>query len=197
MVAGERDDSGRDQRPDSPRGARPAEQLDRWDRPRFHRLAGPIPAGLGQLRKMTVARFYRSPLVDGDLPDLSALTALTTLHVYGTKIRGPLPSWIGQLTLLRELSLSDEMSGALPQSLFTLSKLQFFFSRAEGVTGNQSLPDLQLRAAPLLRPAWPDPGAGVHPFRARDAVAPRTSGPTSDSQCCAPPPGGSRGRRSS
>ncbi|CAA6669871.1 unnamed protein product [Spirodela intermedia] len=95
---------------------------------------GPIPSSLSNLNKLKSLRI--GDIVNGSstLDFLRNMTSLTTLIIRNARISDTMPSNFSQYTGLLSLDLSfNNITGELPESLFSLSLLQFLF------LGNNSL----------------------------------------------------------
>ncbi|MCS6842722.1 MAG: leucine-rich repeat domain-containing protein [Caldilineales bacterium] len=88
-------------------------------------LSGPLPASLGDLRRLQSLNLANNDLT-GSLPStLGALAALESLLLSNNQLSGPIPSSLGNLTALRTLALdANQLSGPIPAALGNLAQLQ-------------------------------------------------------------------------
>jgi len=70
-----------------------------------------------------------------DISSLSSLTNLRGLFLDGNQLTGSIPSWLGSLTNLQRLALSDNagLSGPLPDSFTSLASLQYLYLAGTGL----------------------------------------------------------------
>ncbi|MCY3870895.1 MAG: leucine-rich repeat domain-containing protein [Gemmatimonadetes bacterium] len=70
-----------------------------------------------------------------DISPLSSLTNLRVLFLDGNQLTGSIPSWLGSLTNLQSLGLSDNagLSGPLPDSFTSLASLQYLYLADTGL----------------------------------------------------------------
>ena len=94
-------------------------------------LAGPIPAGLGDLTNLEGLLLGINQLT-GPIPtELGALTILESLWLGGNRLAGPIPAELGALTNLEELSLA----GPIPAELGALTNLKALSLWGNELTG--------------------------------------------------------------
>ena len=99
-------------------------------------LAGPLPAELGRLTRLTLMELDRNAL-SGPLPaSLGELTRLTELRLVANELTGPLPAELAELAELRHLSLQQNgLSGAVPAWLGGLTRLRWLDFAFNGLSG--------------------------------------------------------------
>ena len=99
-------------------------------------LAGPLPAALGRLKRLTLMELDRNAL-SGPLPaELGTLTRLTELRLVANELTGPLPAELAELAELRHLSLQqNDLSGAVPAWLGGLTRLRWLDFAFNGLSG--------------------------------------------------------------
>ena len=104
---------------------------------RHNALTGEIPAALGSLQDLQVLRLNGNRL-SGPIPAaLGALTSLQALHLDGNELTGPIPAQLGALASLETLSLQDNrLTGPIPAALGALSSLQALFLGRNELTGS-------------------------------------------------------------
>ncbi len=104
-------------------------------------LTGPLPEGLQDLPISTLNVSYTGLDID-EIPEwlLELRGRLSGLGLAGLGIEGPIPEWLGEMTLLRSLDLSDNnFAGEIPASFSELNLMS-----ALNLSNNQlsgSLPD--------------------------------------------------------
>ncbi len=88
-------------------------------------LAGPIPADIAALEKLTELILVGIDTRGAALPpELGELANLTTLALAGINASGPIPPSLGKLARLKVLNLADnELSGPIPPELGDLAEL--------------------------------------------------------------------------
>merc|ERR1712195_411109 len=79
---------------------------------------GSIPDSIGQLNKLTALVINECPLGGGPIPAfIGNLTLLTELNMFGCGFQGALPDWISNLKVLPKLDLSyNQFTGSIPES---------------------------------------------------------------------------------
>jgi len=77
-----------------------------------------LPDSLGQLNKLTTLVINECPLGGGPIPAfIGNLTLLTELNLFGCGFQGALPDWISNLKVLPKLDLSyNQFTGSIPES---------------------------------------------------------------------------------
>ena len=140
----------------------------------FNDLRGAIPtAALGNLRNLeTLDLGHMYGFSGGVLADLTNLTKLKMLNLYGNGLSGPIPREFGDFTNLETLELSyNSLIDSIPSSLGDLANL----SRL-GLVGNRltgSIPTALCRFADTINPQQGDvnlPGCGTDPAEQDRAV---------------------------
>ena len=138
-------------------------------------LSGTIPSALGNLTGLTVLDLSGNDFT-GTLPDLSALTSLTTLNLYFnlSLTDQPIPTWMNSLTSLTTLDLrwtnraylsADAIPDLSALTSLTTFRLAGGLSYSDGrnrpafpdLSASTSLQDLSIIATPLASgpiPAW-------------------------------------------
>ena len=102
-----------------------------------NRLSGPLP-DLSALTKLTTLDLSNNRLT-GEITVLSSLTNLTALSLIGNQLSGPLPD-LSTLTALTSVNLNgNELTGPIP-NLETLTRLRFLFIRDNRLSGE--IPEL-------------------------------------------------------
>ncbi|HPH95721.1 MAG TPA: hypothetical protein PKW33_03990 [Anaerolineaceae bacterium] len=87
-------------------------------------LSGPLPAGLGSLTALKNLDLSQNGYLTGSLPALNTLTQLESLSLYNNQLSGSIPAWVGSLSRLTVLDLAgNEFSGVLPAELGNLASL--------------------------------------------------------------------------
>jgi hypothetical protein len=101
-----------------------------------NRLAGPIPAAMGNLSNLRVLDLYANDL-GGEIPaELGNLTSLEVLDLDGNSLIGRIPAELGNMTNLRLLSLSfNYLSGPLPIELADLGNLERLYLSDNSLVG--------------------------------------------------------------
>ena len=98
-------------------------------------LTGSIPATLGNLTNLQILRLNTNQL-SGTIPDLSRLTAMWELSLWGNSLTGGLPSTLGSATNLYYLYLSDNLlTGTIPD-LSNLTNLQRLYLDRNSLDGS-------------------------------------------------------------
>ena len=88
------------------------------------RLAGTIPAQLGNLTALTTLGLSSNRLTGSIPAQLGNLTNLTNLNLSGNQLTGTMPTELGNLTKLTNLNLSvNRLSGSIPTQLGNLTNL--------------------------------------------------------------------------
>ena len=118
-----------------PAGLGDLEHLERLDLA-GNALTGPIPARLGSLTRLTRLRLRENDL-SGPLPDaLGSLENLASLDIAWNALTGPIPARLGNLTRLGWLSLrGNDLSGPLPDALASLRNLESLDLTYNALTG--------------------------------------------------------------
>ena len=93
-----------------------------------NQLRGSIPASLGSLTYLQERSRPRCTLaitrLTGSIPDLSGLTNLQLLYMWGNQLSGSIPASLGSLTNLTVLSISgNRLTGSIPDELGSLTNL--------------------------------------------------------------------------
>ena len=103
---------------------------------KVRRLAGTIPAALGDLTALTYLDLNSNDL-SGEIPaTLGNLTALTYLNLYNNALTGPIPAALGNLTALTELRLpGNQLSGEIPAALGNLTALTHLALNSNHLSG--------------------------------------------------------------
>ena len=118
-----------------PAGLGDLEYLERLDLA-GNALTGPIPARLGSLTRLTRLLLRENDL-SGPLPDaLGSLENLASLDLAWNALTGPIPARFGNLTRLGWLSLrGNDLSGPLPDALASLRNLESLDLTYNALTG--------------------------------------------------------------
>ena len=106
---------------------------------RSNDLSGSIPASLGDLGSLTYLNLHSNDL-SGGIPDLSSISGLEELYlannadynedgsrIRGSGLRGGIPTWLNDMTNMRELWLwGNSLSGSIPDlsGMTSLDKLK-------------------------------------------------------------------------
>ena len=89
-----------------------------------NRLTGPVPASIGQLKRLTIFAAQDNRLTGPLPPELGGLPELRDLILHSNWITGPLPPELGTLGELTYLDLSNNnLQGEIPSELGELSDL--------------------------------------------------------------------------
>ncbi|KAG6524797.1 hypothetical protein ZIOFF_014741 [Zingiber officinale] len=98
---------------------------------------GPIPASFSSLNQLTELRI--GDIINGSssLEFIRDMTSLSTLVLRNCKISDAIPSNFSHYTSLQQLDLSfNNITGEVPQSLFSLSSLAYVFLGNNSLSGN-------------------------------------------------------------
>ncbi|XP_019169659.1 PREDICTED: probable leucine-rich repeat receptor-like serine/threonine-protein kinase At3g14840 [Ipomoea nil] len=99
-------------------------------------LAGVLPPSLAKLpflKKIDLTRNYLS----GTIPPEWASIKLQIMSVAINRLSGPIPTYLGNITTLRRLSLENNMfNGTVPRELGNLVNLERFILSANNLTGD-------------------------------------------------------------
>ena len=97
---------------------------------------GELPAALSASTALTYLDLSLNELT-GSIMDLSALTGLTNLLLYGNSLLGSIPTSIGSLTNLVAVDLNgNQLTGSIPSSLGSLSALNYLYLQSNALTGS-------------------------------------------------------------
>ena len=110
-----------------------------------NKLSGSIPEEIGDLTTLRRIRLDRNDLT-GEIPDLSGLTNLDWLGLYGNDLTGSIPATLGMLSSLKDLYLHDnDLTGAVPTEIGSLSELNELWLKDNQLSGilPSSLNDLE------------------------------------------------------
>jgi Leucine-rich repeat (LRR) protein len=88
-----------------------------------NKLEGVIPPGIATVTTLEVLDFGGNK-IQGTIPDLSALVNLTELKLHDNLLTGPFPDVSGATSLVQIYLQNNELSGALPTWLGNLTKLK-------------------------------------------------------------------------
>ena len=109
-------------------------------------LNGQLPADLGDLTRLKWLNIARNPNLTGNIPpEMAQLTELEVLYLWENDLTGPVPTWLGGLIELQQLSLGhNRLSGSIPLELGRLTKLDTLYLAGNDLTGGipYSLSDL-------------------------------------------------------
>jgi hypothetical protein len=90
-----------------------------------NRLAGTLPADIGDLTHVTWLFLYSNQLTGSIPAALGNMTNLEMLSLRNNQFTGAIPAELGNLTNLREMSLySNQLTGSIPPELGDLTGLQ-------------------------------------------------------------------------
>ena len=104
---------------------------------RATRLAGPIPAELGNLTRLTALDLRQNGLTGPIPPELARLTSLTQLVLFSNQLTGPIPMELSNLTGLTTLDLGyNGLSGSIPAELGDLTGLTTLDLGGNGLSGS-------------------------------------------------------------
>eukprot|EP00759_Apiculatamorpha_spiralis_P044877 PhF_6_TR41696/c0_g1_i2/m.63251 len=109
-----------------------------------------LPDSIGSLTELKVLDI--SGNLRGTIPSgIRQLSRLERLKLYQNQITGSLPDWVSELTELREIGIvprapSKGLTGTIPQSWSTLTKLEVLFLDSNSLSG--TIPDWLEKVAP-------------------------------------------------
>ncbi|KAL6506868.1 hypothetical protein OROHE_022305 [Orobanche hederae] len=99
-------------------------------------MEGPIPATLSLLRNLTELRISDLRGPSTSFPNLQDMTAMVRLILRNCSITGPIPLYIGNMSVLNTLDLSFNMlNGTIPTTFVGLRSLNFMFLSHNSLTG--------------------------------------------------------------
>ncbi len=103
---------------------------------KLSQLTGTIPAQLSQLSQLTELNLYGNHLT-GPIPvELSQLSQLQRLVLYNNQLTGPIPVELSQLSQLEWLNLyGNQLTGPIPVELSQLSQLEWLNLYGNQLTG--------------------------------------------------------------
>ncbi|KAF9621305.1 hypothetical protein IFM89_019391 [Coptis chinensis] len=103
-------------------------------------MEGPIPSNISLLRNLTELRISDLNVSSMNFPDLRELTKLKELVLRSCSITGPIPPYIGErMRNIKKLDLSfNRLTGVIPESLDSLTTLQFMYLTNNTLTGQIS-----------------------------------------------------------
>ncbi|HTF21025.1 MAG TPA: PKD domain-containing protein [Chryseolinea sp.] len=110
-------------------------------------LTGTLPAELNSLTELTVLQISFNSNSLGELPALGALTKLKTLDFSNTGLSGNIPSWLGSLSGLEVLNLSGnpasvtKLNGPIPPQLAQLTNLKQLYLSNNNLSQSGSIPN--------------------------------------------------------
>lgn len=111
------------------------EELSLWG----NQLEGTVPPQLAQLTKLRRLGLNHNRLT-GPLPDLSALTELTSFDLSANPIGGEIPRWLGNLRKLQFIGMFEtNVGGPIPSELANLTELEDLYLYGNRLTG--TIPD--------------------------------------------------------
>ncbi|KAL5564110.1 hypothetical protein UlMin_027274 [Ulmus minor] len=98
-------------------------------------LSGSIPEEFGNLTHLEDLELSRNYLT-GTIPRNLSGAPLRSLSLWGNKINGTIPTWIGEITTLTSLVLDEnDMEGDLPQNLGNLISLKILVLSSNNFSG--------------------------------------------------------------
>jgi len=86
-------------------------------------MNGSLPSELNNLTELYSIQIHYNYSLSGALPYLGGLKKLTSLDISYNGFAGAIPSWIGDVTGLEYLSLSNPMTGPIPSEISSLTNL--------------------------------------------------------------------------
>ncbi|CAL0326494.1 unnamed protein product [Lupinus luteus] len=98
-------------------------------------MEGPIPATISSLTKLKELRIsdLKAPT---PFPDLKELKTLNRLVLRNCLMTGPIPDFVGELSMLKVLDLSfNRLSGLIPDSFQGLRRINYMFLTNNSLTG--------------------------------------------------------------
>ena len=101
------------------------------------RLNGSLPFEMGDLTALKWLNIARNPNLTGAIPpEMARLTELEVLYMWENDLTGPIPSWIGDLSGLRHISLGhNRLTGTVPRELRSLTQLEVLYLAGNELTG--------------------------------------------------------------
>ncbi|CAL0303725.1 unnamed protein product [Lupinus luteus] len=100
-------------------------------------ISGVMPSEFGNLTHLTVLSDLTRNYLNGSFPKSFGQTSLITLSLLGNRLSGAIPSEVGEIANLEELTLEDNLlGGPLPPSLGNLSNLKRLLLSANNFTGS-------------------------------------------------------------
>lgn len=111
-------------------------------------LTGTLPSELNNLTELRILRVSFNTGSLGELPSLAALTKLKTLDFSNTALSGNIPAWLGSLSSLEVLNLSGnpgavtKLNGPIPPQLAQLTNLKRLYLSNNNLSQSGSIPNV-------------------------------------------------------